>query len=191
MYADTMWYGYVVVCDDDSGCGQSRQASSKLIASVVAQHALSIRRLSSAEHVVSSCLKQGSKFGPPSTSDLDPCLPLLQAAPVLAILPSMSRYQIFLGAPTFKRNSENDVATPAVAEYRWQIAGSNHTILSQPAAPESRQDVYHLPPATLEAAGRRISMLYENIIFKDVDSLEEDRYMGTAEIPDRELPQGV
>ncbi|KAJ7031113.1 hypothetical protein C8F04DRAFT_708057 [Mycena alexandri] len=65
---------------------------------------------------------------------------------------------VFLGAP---RASE---IHRSPSEYHWQIVSSK-------LAPEPSQGVLYLP-ATLEAASRRISLMYQNVIFDD--NKEED-----------------
>ncbi|KAG2022439.1 hypothetical protein CC2G_000188 [Coprinopsis cinerea AmutBmut pab1-1] len=82
-------------------------------------------------------------------------------------------YRVFLGAPPASAlNSE--------APYHWQTFSSG-SLLSQPASTKiiSRTESFFLPPATLEAASRRISLIYQNAIFdqsvEDEDqSLRED-----------------
>lgn len=53
--------------------------------------------------------------------------------------------------------------------YKWQTVTSTMQSFKQPMR-------YTVPPATLEAASRRISKLYETIIFDDDDSelIDED-----------------
>lgn len=74
-------------------------------------------------------------------------------------------YRVFLAAPTledFDKGSDS---------YQWQT-------VSSVSRQGSTQSVI-LPPITLEAASRRISLLYQNIIFDDsLDDMEpqdEDR----------------
>ena len=45
--------------------------------------------------------------------------------------------------------------------------------MAKPSQEQSRADLCGFLPVTLEAASRRISMLYENIIFRNIDSEEE------------------
>ncbi|KAH9949027.1 hypothetical protein B0H21DRAFT_165475 [Amylocystis lapponica] len=69
----------------------------------------------------------------------------------------MARFsRVFVGAPT-----PQDVAQP-LGSYRWQTASS------------STPPIFTLPPATVEEASRRISLLYHNIIFRDSDEDEAD-----------------
>lgn len=62
----------------------------------------------------------------------------------------MAQYRVFIGAP-----SVNDLKRGA-GSYTWKT-------IESPSAEVSQALVY--PPATLEAATRRISLLYQNIIF--------------------------
>ncbi|KAL6303504.1 hypothetical protein BKA93DRAFT_826566 [Sparassis latifolia] len=64
-------------------------------------------------------------------------------------------YRVFIGAP-----SPKDLRNPAVS-YHWQIVSSKPV-------------TFTLPPATLEAASRRISLLYQNIIFRESEDDEEE-----------------
>ncbi len=63
----------------------------------------------------------------------------------------MTRYRLFYGAPAAK-----DLSSPR-SSYSWQ------TITPHRADPLPLT----LPPSTLAAASRRISMLYEKVIFKE------------------------
>ncbi|OBZ71048.1 hypothetical protein A0H81_09290 [Grifola frondosa] len=65
---------------------------------------------------------------------------------------SMARFRVFTGAP-----SANEIIYPANS-YHW------HTVSR---IPSQSPPPLNLPPATVEAASRRISLLYENIIFHD------------------------
>jgi len=64
----------------------------------------------------------------------------------------MAQYRVFIGAP-----SVNDLKRDT-GSYTWKT-------IEPPSAEVSQALVY--PPATLEAATRRISLLYQNIIFDD------------------------
>lgn len=91
------------------------------------------------------------------------------------VLQSMPRHLVFVGAPT---PDITRVTYPELsASHRW------HTVVEDdsPAAHEfaipaaSVTDAYYkLPPATLEEASRRISRLYENIIFGDIEDPEDE-----------------
>ncbi|KZT71673.1 hypothetical protein DAEQUDRAFT_92262 [Daedalea quercina L-15889] len=87
----------------------------------------------------------------------------------------MKSYRVFLGAPPA---SEINVAVDGTA-YHWKTV-----------SPVGEQDVT-LPTATIEAASRRISALYENIIFHEDD--DESHYLsvlrGTQEIQSVADPQ--
>ena len=65
----------------------------------------------------------------------------------------MPQFRIFLGAP-----SRGEAFRTSMQSYQWQ------TVESKVQAPS-----VIFPPATLEAASRRISLIYQNIIFKDQD----------------------
>lgn len=70
----------------------------------------------------------------------------------------MTRFRVFIGAPLTHDNA--DVSVP----YHWQTA----TLETHPAS----MPALSYPPATLEAANRRISFIYQNIIFGESDGLE-------------------
>ncbi|KZT10937.1 uncharacterized protein LAESUDRAFT_755572 [Laetiporus sulphureus 93-53] len=69
-------------------------------------------------------------------------------------------YRVFTGAP-----SVHDIAT-STPPYRWRTCSTSTSPIPY----------YGLPPATFEAASRRISLLYQNIIFDDHS--EEDVHGG-------------
>jgi hypothetical protein len=71
----------------------------------------------------------------------------------------MSSLHIFLGAP-----SRSDLENVDDLEYSWQ------TVTVRPTSTPASESAPVLPPATLAAAGRRLSAIYGNMIFKD----EED-----------------
>jgi hypothetical protein len=66
---------------------------------------------------------------------------------------SMTHYRVFLGAPS--RAEMRQLS----GSYQWQ------TVSSEPLPPAS----VIFPPATLEAASRRISLIYQGVIFKEPD----------------------
>lgn len=68
----------------------------------------------------------------------------------------MARYHVFYGAPTTK-----DLLTFPKYSYGWQTITPTQPPLT-------------LCTSTLVAASRRISMLYENIIFRENSSDEQD-----------------
>jgi hypothetical protein len=74
-------------------------------------------------------------------------------------------YRVFVGAPTIA-DIHNDPAS-----YQWQTIASKE---SGPRRTISATQSGIFPPATLEAASRRISLMYQNIIFDD--SLDEQEY---------------
>ncbi|KAG1849271.1 hypothetical protein DFJ58DRAFT_452927 [Suillus subalutaceus] len=67
----------------------------------------------------------------------------------------MTHFRVFLGAP-----SVSDLRKDAAGSYTWKT-------IEPPLVDASQALLY--PPATLEAASRRISLLYQNIIFDDSD----------------------
>jgi hypothetical protein len=66
----------------------------------------------------------------------------------------MTPFRVFVGAP-----SASDLKRDT-GSYIWKI-------IEPPSADVSQALIY--PPATLDAASRRISLLYQNIIFEDSD----------------------
>ncbi|KAL4064191.1 hypothetical protein V8B97DRAFT_1876103 [Scleroderma yunnanense] len=84
----------------------------------------------------------------------------------------MVHYRVFLGAP-----SPADVTTDP-GSYTWKTTEStlSSSSFSQPSL------VY--PPATLDAASRRISLLYQDVIFND-DGPDYDETHDISERPDR------
>ncbi|KAG1841829.1 hypothetical protein F4604DRAFT_1597873 [Suillus subluteus] len=67
----------------------------------------------------------------------------------------MTHFRVFLGAP-----SVSDLRKDAAGSYTWKT-------IEPPLVDASQALLY--PPATLEAASRRISLLYQNIIFDNSD----------------------
>jgi hypothetical protein len=65
----------------------------------------------------------------------------------------MTQYRVFLGAPSRAEMRQSS------GSYQWQ------TVSSEPLRPAS----VIFPPATLEAASRRISLIYQGVIFKEPD----------------------
>ncbi|TFK18162.1 hypothetical protein FA15DRAFT_675519 [Coprinopsis marcescibilis] len=78
-------------------------------------------------------------------------------------------YRVFLGAPAASSLDSGET-------YHWRTISSK-SLASQASSKVrlgSRPGSFMLPPATLEAASRRISLIYENAIF-DVTAEEEDQ----------------
>jgi hypothetical protein len=69
---------------------------------------------------------------------------------------SMTHYRVFLGAPSRAEMRQSPDS------YQWQ------TVSSEPSPSAS----VIFPPATLEAASRRISLIYQGVIFKEPDEGE-------------------
>ncbi|KAJ8081552.1 hypothetical protein PM082_007397 [Marasmius tenuissimus] len=79
-------------------------------------------------------------------------------------------FQVFLGAPTAKELR----STPTDSYGRWETFDSSYSHPhTQLQASTSISGLSPLPPATLEAASRRISRIYQNAIFQDVEDEEE------------------
>ncbi|KAF9242045.1 hypothetical protein BU15DRAFT_44361 [Melanogaster broomeanus] len=71
----------------------------------------------------------------------------------------MVHYRVFLGAPP-SADIDQDPSS-----YVWKT-------IQEPSSTQPSQALAY-PPATLDAASRRISMLYQNVIFDDTDEEEE------------------
>lgn len=98
----------------------------------------------------------------------------------------MPRYEVFLGAPQPRHLHETHGLDPQTIGYRWQTVAPRSP---DEAVMSPQVNVYNLPPATLDAASRRISMLYDNTIFKDVNDPEE--YSDTLSDEDVDRVQGA
>ncbi|KAI0338287.1 hypothetical protein BDW22DRAFT_1363173 [Trametopsis cervina] len=86
----------------------------------------------------------------------------------------MPRYQVFVGAPTLKDLRDylkSDKEEPHGR--KWRIIETSGPSQGTRTL-SSGSGIYSLPPATLEEASRRISRLYENIIFGGIEDPEED-----------------
>lgn len=83
---------------------------------------------------------------------------------------TMPRFKVFLGAPSLDELTSTE--QPGV--YTWSsIPCEVPPAMAKPSQEQSRADSFSgFLPVTLEAASRRISMLYENIIFRNIDSEE-------------------
>ena len=71
---------------------------------------------------------------------------------------SMTQYRVFLGAPSREETRQSS------GSYQWQ------NVSSEPWPSAS----VIFPPATLEAASRRVSLIYQGVIFKEPDEREHD-----------------
>ena len=78
----------------------------------------------------------------------------------------MVHYRVFLGAP-----SAADIGTDP-SSYTWKTTESMSPPSLQPSFSQHHPSVVY-PPATLDAASRRISLLYQDVIFRDTDDEEE------------------
>ncbi|KAI6115411.1 hypothetical protein EV401DRAFT_1865173 [Pisolithus croceorrhizus] len=78
----------------------------------------------------------------------------------------MVYYRVFLGAPP-----TSDLARDP-GSYVWKTTERTSTLLPLPYAPPHDPTLVY-PTATLHEASRRISLLYQNVIFKDADEDEE------------------
>ncbi|KAH9921239.1 uncharacterized protein BXZ73DRAFT_91848 [Epithele typhae] len=74
----------------------------------------------------------------------------------------MSRYVLFYGAPS---------ATDLRSDHEWKSISPDF----------ANRTTYTLPPSTLASANRRISNMYENVIFMDQDDVSEDIEEDSAE----------
>ncbi|KAG2121925.1 hypothetical protein DEU56DRAFT_89454 [Suillus clintonianus] len=83
----------------------------------------------------------------------------------------MVHFRVFLGAPSISDLNK------APGSYTWKT-------IEPPSAEASQPLLY--PPATLEAASRRISLLYQNIIFDDGE--EEEENAGLSAWPEGSQP---
>lgn len=89
----------------------------------------------------------------------------------------MTRFHVFLGAPTGSRKYESQLPARTVASPRrpWKTVVTNVSVASlDTGTAPSPTDIYKLSPTALDEASRRISVLYENIIFKDEIEPEDD-----------------
>jgi len=84
----------------------------------------------------------------------------------MIIITLMGLLRVFIGAPSADNLSSS-------SEYQWNTTSST---TPQPVRPQT--------PATFEAASRRISRIYENIMFKDD---EEDEDMDVLDVPNVDL----
>ncbi|KAF8835614.1 hypothetical protein BDN67DRAFT_912751 [Paxillus ammoniavirescens] len=75
----------------------------------------------------------------------------------------MVHYRVFLGAP-----SAADVDKDPKS-YVWKT-------IQDPSSTQPSQSLFPYLPATLDAASRRISLLYQNVIFDDTEEEEELRH---------------
>ena len=82
----------------------------------------------------------------------------------------MKSYRVYLGAP-----SASDI-DKGIDEYQWQ------TVSESSATPVSQRHVdITLPATAIDNASKRISALYENIIFREDD--DEDHYLSVLGAP--------
>ncbi|KAG6331044.1 hypothetical protein ID866_8044 [Astraeus odoratus] len=99
----------------------------------------------------------------------------------------MVHYRVFLGAP-----SPSDIAK-SPSSYVWKTTENTLAPSLRPSYSQYNPSVVY-PPATLDAASRRVSLLYQNIIFKDADEEEEGKadeapgygYRESQEVDDRD-----
>ncbi|KAG6818605.1 hypothetical protein H0H93_003561 [Arthromyces matolae] len=84
-------------------------------------------------------------------------------------------YRVFVGAPSVADLNKDP------SSFHWQ------TVSSRQALPTARQSLgatqsFYILPGTLEAASRRISRLYENVIFDDNDEPAEGSFDEEADV---------
>lgn len=92
----------------------------------------------------------------------------------------MVYYRVFLGAPSTSALAKDP------SSYVWKTTESTSTSLPLLYAPPHDSTLVY-PTATLDEASRRISLLYQNIIFKDTDEDED----GDEEDIDDVRPDGA
>jgi hypothetical protein len=92
----------------------------------------------------------------------------------------MHQYAVFLGAPP----SNKEAFTENKTEYRWSRFSSGH--MQSTAKAVSLEGTAGYPPATLAEAGRRLSNLYQNVIFNDQEA-GEDLLVDNAERSERSI----
>lgn len=86
----------------------------------------------------------------------------------------MPQFHVFLKAPTLKELKGEGNDQDISSRFQW-----HNVLYSNPQDTDGSTNIdVQLPPATLEAASRRISMLYENIIFRDDHEDGEAEYVG-------------
>ncbi|KIJ93123.1 hypothetical protein K443DRAFT_112538 [Laccaria amethystina LaAM-08-1] len=92
-------------------------------------------------------------------------------------------YRIFLGAPSPQDLANID--SSAASAYHWQTVSSSSRIPSKSSSTRliETQSLI-LPPATLEAASRRISLIYQNIIFDESKDEEGDSLVEEDDLRD-------
>jgi hypothetical protein len=94
---------------------------------------------------------------------------LIQAQRIIALLsflatPTLMRYTVFLGAPS--PSSDDGIS------YQWRTLAPT---LDQASQDTTSSDLFAgFPSSALDAASRRISTMYENVIFADEDEDEGD-----------------
>lgn len=121
-------------------------------------------------HIIHAC----APFVPMFAKRTDKIITLLQ---IQRCLCDPMMYRVFVGAPT-AADIHNDPTS-----YQWQTISSNES-RSRKTISATQSGIFL--PATLEAASRRISLIYQNIIFDD--SLDEHEY--TNDIEDSGQGQG-
>lgn len=77
-------------------------------------------------------------------------------------------FRVFLGAPS-RADLAREASTNSNRTYRWETVESQKHEIETIRQTSTAEILEIYPPATLEAASRRISLLYQNIIFNDVD----------------------
>lgn len=91
----------------------------------------------------------------------------------------MPQFHVFLKAPTLKELKDEGNDQDRGSRFQW-----HNVVYSNPQDTDCSTKIdAQLPPASLEAASRRISMLYENIIFRDNHEDGEAEYVGDLDPP--------
>ena len=90
----------------------------------------------------------------------------------------MPQFHVFLKAPTLKELREDSSAQNG----SWKTVICPELVVTDKLSSQMHSNTINsLPPATFEEASRRISRLYENIIFRDTHSDGEEEYAGEPE----------
>lgn len=112
-------------------------------------------------------------------------VPFVGPAPRLATFHGeMPRHLVFVGAPTSVAAREEILDSSALYKWRTVIANRPPATHELTESAASVLDVSKLSSATLEEASRRISRLYEHIIFSDAEDPEEDDAVASEEFHD-------
>ena len=90
----------------------------------------------------------------------------------------MPRYHVFLNAPSMRELNAADTSQGGEVSFQWQTVAFEDAQEDRDLDESAPQPSLSLPSADFEAASRRISRLYENIIFKDNPEDGEEEFAG-------------